>query len=79
MTEEYQGADPKLIVAVQMISIGIIIFVLGVTVFLLSPLDKMTPFIRLSSLLTNGSMVVTGILFGIGGYFRLRKVKKTKK
>lgn len=78
MTEQPQGADPRLLVAIQMISIGIILLVIGVTVFLLSPLGKMTPFIRLCSVLTNSSMVVTGLLFGLGGYFRLRKVKKAK-
>ena len=72
MTEEYQGADPRLLVAVQMISVGIILLILGVTVFLLSPLGKMTPFVRLCSVLTNSSLMVTGLLFGLGGYFRLR-------
>ena len=79
MTEEYKGADPKLLVAIQMIAVGIILLILGVTVFLLSPLGKMAPFIRLCSLLTNSSLIVTGLLFWLGGYFRLRKVKQAKK
>ena len=78
MTEEYKGANPKILVAEQMISIGIILLVLGVAVFLLSPLGKMTPFLRLCSLLTNSSLVVSGLLFGLGGYVRLKKAKKAK-
>jgi hypothetical protein len=79
MTEEYKGADPKFLVAIQMIAIGIILFILGVTVFLLSPLGKMAPFVRLCSVLTNSGLVVTGLLFWLGGYFRLKKAKKVKK
>jgi len=78
MTEEYKGADPKILVAEQMISIGIILLVLGVAVFLLSPLGKMTPFLRLCSVLTNSSLVVSGLLFGLGGVVRLKKAKKAK-
>jgi len=76
MTEPKQGADPKLIVAIQMVSIGVILIILGVTVYLRSPIGKMAPFFRLNSILSTGAIFVTGVLFFIGGYIRYRKTKK---
>ena len=79
--EEKKGANPKIIVAVQMTSIGIILIILGITVFLLSPLDpllnpRMTPFIRTCSIISNGTITVVGVLFAIGGLIRFRRTKR---
>jgi len=74
--EEKKGADPNLIVAVQMLSIGIILLVLGIVTFLLSPVSRMEPFIRLTFLISMGSIVAVGAGFGIGGAVRYRRAKK---
>jgi len=79
--EEQKGANPKLIVAVQMTSIGIILIILGITAFILSPLDplvnpRMTPFIRMWSIISNSSMTILGVLFAIGGLIRHKQAKK---
>ncbi len=76
MNKEPQGTNPKLIVAIQMLCIGIVLLALGIVVFLLSPLKTMEPFIRTQSWISNGSIVVTGLAFAIGGWIRLKKVKK---
>jgi nitrate reductase gamma subunit len=76
MNEEYKGVNPKLVIAVQMLCIGIVLLILGITVFLLSPIRAMEPFIRTQSLISNGSISLVGIAFTIGGFFRLKKVKK---
>jgi Na+/phosphate symporter len=74
--EENKGADPKLIVAVQMLSIGAILLVLGITTFLLSPVSSMEPFIRLTFLISMGCIVAVGMGFGISGAIRYRRAKK---
>ena len=79
--EEQKGANPKLIVAIQMTSIGIILIILGMTVFILSPLDplvnpRMTSFMRMWSIISNGTMTIVGVLFAIGGIVRLKRAKK---
>ena len=79
--EEYKGANPKLIVAVQMTSIGIILIILGITAFILSPLDplvnpKMTPTIQMWSVISNSSMTILGVVFAIGGLIRHAQAKK---
>lgn len=79
--EEQKGANPKIIVAVQMTSIGIILIILGITVFILSPLDpavnpRMTPFIRVCSIISNGAIIFFGVLFALGGLIRFRRAKK---
>jgi len=79
--EEKKGADPKLIVAVQMLSIGIILIILGVTVFILSPLDqmvnpRMTPYIRMCSIISNTGITLIGVAFAIGGVVRYKRAKK---
>jgi hypothetical protein len=76
MNDEYKGANPKLIVAIQMLCIGIVLLVLGIVVFLLSPLKTMEPFIRTQAWISDGSIVVTGLAFAIGGWVRYKKVKK---
>jgi len=75
--EEKKSVDPKLIVAIQMFSIGIILLILGVLVLVLSPIRSMVPFIRASSLISNGSIILVGLGFSIGGYIRLKRLKKT--
>ncbi len=79
--EEKKGADPKIIVAVQMTSIGIVLMILGITVFLLSPLDqainpRMIPFIRMCSIISNGCITFLGVAFAIGGVVRYKRAKK---
>jgi uncharacterized membrane protein len=76
MMEEKKGADPKLIVAIQMLSIGIILLTLGIAVLILSPLRTMASFLRLNSLLSTGGIILVGLAFAIGGYLRLKRVKK---
>jgi nitrate reductase gamma subunit len=72
-----KGANPKLIVAVQMLSIGIILLVLGLVTFILSPLAKMDPFIRLTFLISMASIIAVGLAFGVGGGILYRRAKKT--
>ncbi len=79
--EEQKGANPKLIVAVQMVSIGIILIVLGITAFILSPLDplvnpRMTPSIAMWSVISNSSMTILGVVFAIAGLIRHARAKK---
>jgi hypothetical protein len=71
------GADPKLIVAVQMLSIGIILFVLGLVTFILSSVAEMEPFIRLTFLISMGGIIAVGLAFGISGGILYRRAKKT--
>lgn len=70
-----KGANPKLLLAVQMLLIGLVLIILGATVFFLSPLSQMQPFIRKMSLLSNLSIILVGVAFTIGGLIKLRKVK----
>lgn len=79
--EEKKGADPKVIVAVQMLSIGVILIVLGLTVFILSPLDstvnpRMSSYIRMCSIISNSGITILGVLFAIGGLVRYKRAKK---
>ncbi len=76
MEEKTKDADPNLIVAVQMLSIGIILIILGVTVFILSPISTMDPYIRICSVLSNGSITLMGVFFAIGGFIRYKRAKK---
>jgi hypothetical protein len=71
------GADPKLIVAVQMLSIGIILLVLGLVTLILSPFAKMDPFIRLTFVISMGGIIAVGLAFGIGGGILYRRAKKS--
>jgi nitrate reductase gamma subunit len=75
--EKARGADPKLIVAVQMLSIGIILLVLGLVTFFLSSVAKMEPFIRLTFLISMGGIIAVGLAFGVGGGILYRRAKKT--
>lgn len=72
---ELKGSNPKKILAVQMLMIGIVLLVLGIVVFLLSPLKAMTPVVRTWSLVSNGSIVLTGLAFSIGGLVRHKNLK----
>jgi len=74
--EEKKGADPKLIVAVQMLSIGIILLILGLIVLFLSPIRTMAAYFRISSLVSNGSIILVGLGFAVGGFIRLKRLKK---
>ena len=83
--EEKKGADPKIIVAVQMTSIGVILIILGLTVFVLSiltmagtaPTDNpWTPYIKICSVISNGGITILGIAFAIGGVARFKRAKK---
>ncbi len=74
--KEAKGADPKRVVAVQMFSIGVILFVLGGVTLLLSDPPAMAPFIRRAFLISIGCIILIGLAFGIGGLLRLRRVKR---
>lgn len=74
--DQNQEANPKKIVAIQMLSIGIILFILGVTVLLQSPYGRMEPFVRLCSILSTGAIISAGVLFSVGGYIRLKKARR---
>jgi Na+/phosphate symporter len=73
---EHKGSNPKKILAVQMLMIGIVLLVLGIMVSLLSPLKAMTPVVRTWSLLSNASIILTGLAFTIGGLVRNKKLKQ---
>jgi hypothetical protein len=75
MEDQNNDTNPKLIVAVQMLCIGIVLLVLGLAVTVLSPLGKMTPTFRFWSIASNGSIILAGLGFTIGGIIRHRKVK----
>lgn len=74
--KEKKDADPKMIVAVQMLSIGIVLVFLGMIVFLLSPISRMEPFIRICSIASNSSITLLGLFLVIGGFLRYKKAKK---
>jgi len=83
--EEKKGANPKIIVAVQMTSIGVILIILGLTVFVLSMLsmsgavptdNAWTPYIKTCSVISNGGIALLGVAFAIGGVVRLKRAKK---
>ena len=75
MSNEPQTTNPKLIVAVQMLCIGIVLLILGIAVTLMSPVKSMTPLFRTWSILSNGSIILTGLAFTIGGVLRHRRIK----
>jgi nitrate reductase gamma subunit len=75
--KETQGANPKLIVAVQMLSIGVILLVLGLVTFVLSPVTGMEPFIRLTFMISMGAIIAVGLAFAIGGGILYRRVRKS--
>ncbi len=83
--EERKGADPKIIVAVQMTSIGIILIILGLTVFILSMLsmaglsptpNPWTPYLKTCSIISNVGITLLGVAFAIGGVVRFKQAKK---
>lgn len=74
--DERKGADPKLILAVQMLSIGVILFILGLIALIITPLRSMTSFMRTAALLSYGSIIFVGFCFAVGGMIRYRRVKK---
>ncbi len=83
--EERKGADPKIIVAVQMTSIGIILMILGLTVFILSMLsmaslsptpNPWTPYLKTCSIISNVGITLLGVAFAIGGVVRFKQAKK---
>jgi len=74
--QEKKGANPKLIVAVQMFSIGVILLILGLIVFFLSPIRTMAPYFRISSIISDASIILAGLGFSIGGFIRLKRLKK---
>jgi hypothetical protein len=71
-----QGADPKLIVAVQMLSIGLILLILAGVVLWLSPVGRMDSFIRLTFLLSMGSILLVGGGFAVAGAIRYRRARR---
>jgi len=83
--EERKGADPKIIVAVQMTSIGIILIIFGLTVFVLSMLsmagsvptdNPWTPYTKTCSVISNTGITLLGVAFAIGGVARFKQAKK---
>jgi len=88
MAEEKKGADPKLIVAVQMTSIGVVLVILGTTVFVISLLSLLglvqtsnpwTPYIAKCSIISNGAIILIGVAFALGGLIRHHEIAKNKK
>ncbi len=82
--EETKGANPKIIVAVQMTSIGVILIILGATVTILSLLsmsgvaetiNPWTPYIKTCSHISNVAIILLGVVFLIGGIIRHKQVK----
>ncbi len=73
-----QPTNPKLIVAVQMLCIGIVLLVLGIVVVLRSPVGTMTPLFRSWSIISNGAIILTGAAFTVGGIIRYRRIKQIK-
>ena len=74
--EERKSADPKIIVAVQMLSIGIILIILAAATFFISPVAKMMPFIRLTFIISISCIFLVGVSFFIGGIIRYKKAKR---
>lgn len=74
--EDKKGANPELIVAVQMLSIGVILLILGLVVLILSPTARMEPFIRSAFLISMGSIILVGLFFAVGGILRYARAKK---
>ncbi len=83
--EERKGADPKIIVAVQMTSIGIILIIFGLTVFVLSMLsmsgavptdNPWTSYLKTCSVISNTGIILLGVAFAIGGVARFKQAKK---
>jgi len=74
MSHGNPSANPKLIVAVQMLCIGMVLLVLGLVVVLRSPVKSMSPLFRTWSILSNGAIVLAGIVFTIGGIVRYRRL-----
>lgn len=83
--DEIKGADPKVIVAVQMTSIGVILIILGLAVFVLSMLsmsgavptdNAWTPYIKTCSVISNTGIILLGVAFAIGGIARFKQAKK---
>ncbi len=83
--DERKGADPKVIVAVQMTSIGVILIILGLAVFVLSMLsmsgavptdNAWTPYIKTCSVISNTGIILLGVAFAIGGVARFKQAKK---
>jgi hypothetical protein len=77
MNEHIKGSNPKLILAVQMLCIGIVLLVLGIIVILLSPQRLMTPLFQRWSIISNVAIALVGLGFAIGGFIRYKKVKKS--
>jgi uncharacterized membrane protein YidH (DUF202 family) len=87
LDEEKKGADPKLIVAVQMTSIGVILIILGITVFTLSMFSLLgvtesdnpwTRYIGTCSIISNATIILVGVAFAIGGLVRHHERIKNK-
>ena len=74
MEENGKSANPKRIVAVQMLCIGVVLLVLGVVVVLSSPVKSMTPLFRTWSVVSNGAIILAGIAFAVGGVIRFRRL-----
>lgn len=74
--EAKKGANPELIVAVQMLSIGVILLILGLAVLFVSSPQSMAPFVRLAFLLSVGSIICVGLAFGLGGILRFKKARR---
>lgn len=69
-------SNPKLLLAVQMLCIGVVLFVLGIAVVLQSPLGRMSPAFRFWSIASNGSIILTGLAFGIGGAVKYARCRR---
>ena len=69
-------SNPKLLLAVQMLCIGVVLFILGIAVVLQSPLGRMSPTFRFWSVVSNGGIILTGIGFGIGGAIKYARCRR---
>ena len=74
MEDNRHPTNPKRIVAVQMLCIGVVLLVLGVVVVLSSPVKSMTPLFRTWSVVSNGAIILAGIAFAVGGVIRFRRL-----
>lgn len=75
---ETPASNPKLILAVQMLCIGIVLIILGVAVILRSPLGAMAPVFRFWSVASNAAILLAGLAFTAGGVVKYRKVLRER-
>jgi len=73
-----KGANPRFLLAIQMLLIGLVLVILGVVVLILSPIGQMQPFIGKMALFSCLSIILVGVAFSVGGLIKLKRVKAEK-